>query len=195
MTTTLDRTIWITFHSLSWLNPKKWNAEIDNQQPIEIAYLNSPVGWLKISGNGSFLYRIEYEDDYSAQKEIIPTELSRICTQLDEYFKGFRKEFDLNLKPHGTDFQLRVWDEVTKIQYGKVNTYLDLAIQLGDKGSLRAVGGANGSNPIPIVIPCHRVIGAGGKLVGYTGGLWRKEWLLKNEGFKFSADPDQLDLF
>lgn len=141
------------------------------------------------------MYRIEFLDDYSVEQEVVPGELSESCTQLAEYFGGSRSEFTLRLKPQGTNFQLRVWEKVGQIKFGSVKTYLDLAIELGDKGSLRAVGGANGSNPIPIIIPCHRVIGAGGKLVGYGGGLWRKQWLLEKEGFRFSADPDQLDLF
>ena len=102
--------------------------------------------------------------------------------QLREYFALKRKVFDLTLDIIGTDFQKKVWQELTKIHYGETISYKELAIRLGNIESIRAVGRANGANPIPIVIPCHRVIGANGKLVGYGGGLKIKEKLLEIEG-------------
>ncbi len=178
------------------MNYKNSNPEIGNPGAISIAFLDTPIGLLRITGDRLFLHRIEFVTENSiAQQKLIPSALSHVGSQLDEYFNGSRKEFDLELRPEGTDFQLRVWKKVGKVKFGQVTTYLNMAINLGDKGLLRAVGGANGANPIPIVIPCHRVIGAEGRLIGYGGGLWRKQWLLEHEGFKYSPDPDQMDLF
>ena len=102
--------------------------------------------------------------------------------QLKEYFKRERKEFNLKLEIIGTEFQKRVWRELLKIPYGKTITYNQLAINLGDKKAIRAAAAANGANPLPIVIPCHRVIGSNGNLVGYGGGLKVKQKLLELEG-------------
>ena len=102
--------------------------------------------------------------------------------QLKEYFKRERKEFNLKLEIIGTEFQKRVWRELLKIPYGKTITYNKLAINLGDKKAIRAAAAANGANPLPIVIPCHRVIGSDGNLVGYGGGLEVKQKLLELEG-------------
>jgi methylated-DNA-[protein]-cysteine S-methyltransferase len=101
--------------------------------------------------------------------------------QLDAYFAGELEAFDLSLAPEGTPFQLRVWEELTRIPYGETISYSQLAERIGDPRAVRAVGLANGRNPISIVVPCHRVIGADGSLVGYGGGLERKRWLLEHE--------------
>jgi methylated-DNA-[protein]-cysteine S-methyltransferase len=101
--------------------------------------------------------------------------------QLDAYFAGELEAFDLPLAPHGTAFQLRVWDELSRIPFAETISYKELALRLGDRKLVRAVGLANGRNPLSIVIPCHRVIGADGTLVGYGGGLERKRWLLDHE--------------
>jgi methylated-DNA-[protein]-cysteine S-methyltransferase len=111
--------------------------------------------------------------------------------QLDAYFAGELSDFDLPLAPHGTPFQRRVWDELTRIPFGETISYSELARRLGDPKLVRAVGLANGRNPIAIVIPCHRVIGADGSLVGYGGGLDRKRWLLDHEAV---ASGRQLNL-
>ncbi|MBN1937224.1 MAG: methylated-DNA--[protein]-cysteine S-methyltransferase [Anaerolineae bacterium] len=102
--------------------------------------------------------------------------------QLDEYFSGVRRVFDLPLGLHGTEFQQRVWRQLLEIPYGQTASYAEVARALGNPQAVRAVGLANGKNPISIIVPCHRVIGSDGNLVGYGGGLWRKEWLLKHEG-------------
>ncbi|HET8948118.1 MAG TPA: methylated-DNA--[protein]-cysteine S-methyltransferase [Candidatus Polarisedimenticolia bacterium] len=107
--------------------------------------------------------------------------LERLRSQLAGYFDGSRRRFDLPLRFAGTPFQERVWNRLLEIPYGEVRSYLDLARDLGDPKAVRAVGGANGSNPISILVPCHRVIGADGSIVGYGGGLERKEWLLAHE--------------
>jgi methylated-DNA-[protein]-cysteine S-methyltransferase len=104
-----------------------------------------------------------------------------IREQLDGYFAGELDAFALELAPHGTPFQMRVWDKLTRIPFGETISYSELARRLGDPKLVRAVGLANGRNPISIIIPCHRVIGADGSLVGYGGGLERKKWLLEHE--------------
>lgn len=113
-----------------------------------------------------------------------------IFNQLKEYFEGTRKEFDVPLDLEGTDFQKRVWNELQKIPYGKTITYKTLSEKLGDVKAIRAVGKANGQNPVAIIIPCHRVIGANGNLVGYAGGLAIKEKLLHLEG---ALNPELFD--
>ena len=105
-----------------------------------------------------------------------------LSTQLAEYFDGRRHVFELPLAPEGTPFQLRVWNALLDIPYGETISYGELAVRIGDRSASRAVGLANGSNPLPIVIPCHRVIGSNGKLTGYGGGLPIKERLLTLEG-------------
>jgi methylated-DNA-[protein]-cysteine S-methyltransferase len=107
----------------------------------------------------------------------------RVASQLDAYFEGSLRSFDVPLAPSGTTFQRSVWDELTQIPYGEVASYGAIAARLGRPTASRAVGAANRTNPIAIVVPCHRVIGANGALTGYAGGMWRKEWLLKHEGY------------
>jgi methylated-DNA-[protein]-cysteine S-methyltransferase len=107
--------------------------------------------------------------------------LQRAKEQLEEYFNGGRKEFKIYLSPSGTNFQKNVWAAVREIAFGKTCSYEDIAKSLGDIKVIRAAAAANGKNPLPIVIPCHRVIGKDGSLTGYSGGLWRKKWLLDLE--------------
>lgn len=104
-----------------------------------------------------------------------------VITQLDEYFSGKRKVFNLQLNPTGSEFMKEVWHHVSRIPYGETRTYGEIATLLGDKKLTRAIGLAVAKNPIPIIIPCHRVIGKNGDLTGYAGGLWRKQWLLQHE--------------
>ena len=102
--------------------------------------------------------------------------------QLLEYFAGRRKAFDVPLAPKGTPFQLAVWNALLEVPYGETVTYAELARRIGRPAAVRAVGAANGANPIPVIIPCHRVIGSNGTLTGYGGGIERKQWLLALEG-------------
>ncbi|MEE8416616.1 MAG: methylated-DNA--[protein]-cysteine S-methyltransferase [Desulfobacterales bacterium] len=111
----------------------------------------------------------------------LPFCLKACLKQIDEYFKGKRKEFLLNLEPLGTNFQKRVWQQLRKISFGETVSYGDIANAIDNPNACRAVGNANRINPICIIIPCHRVIGSDGSLTGYGGGLWRKEWLLEHE--------------
>ena len=108
--------------------------------------------------------------------------LNRVEAQLKEYFAGKRTTFDLPLEPSGTDFQLSVWELLRKIPYGVTTSYGELARRLGEPKASRAVGAANGANPIPIIVPCHRVVGSKGELTGFGGGIERKRWLLEHEG-------------
>ncbi len=118
-------------------------------------------------------------DEECLEKETLT--IRRAAKQLNEYLNGERKEFTLVLKPEGTEFQLQVWQALRTIPYGETRTYAQIAEMIGNKGASRAVGLANGKNPISILIPCHRVIGADGKLTGYAGGKERKEKLLNME--------------
>jgi methylated-DNA-[protein]-cysteine S-methyltransferase len=141
--------------------------------------LPSPVGDLLLrADDDGRLTELYTRHDGAATTEWPFPEIS---AQIDAYFAGEREEFELALAPHGTAFQMRVWDELTKIPYGETISYSELARRLGDLKLVRAVGTANGRNPISIIIPCHRVIGADGSLVGYGGGLERKKWLLEHE--------------
>ncbi|MFZ9630225.1 MAG: methylated-DNA--[protein]-cysteine S-methyltransferase, partial [Ilumatobacteraceae bacterium] len=105
----------------------------------------------------------------------------RAVVQLGEYFDGRRREFDVPLDPHGTDFQLAVWRVLRTIPYGTTMTYGEQARALGDANKARAVGAANGRNPISVIVPCHRVVGGNGSLTGFAGGLDAKSWLLAHE--------------
>ena len=122
--------------------------------------------------------RDNIEDDYIKKETELIYEAFK---QLDEYLKGERREFELPLKAEGTQFQMSVWDALTKIPYGETRSYKDIAVAINNEKAVRAVGNANNKNPISIFIPCHRVIGANGKLVGYGGGLDIKEILLNLE--------------
>ncbi len=124
-----------------------------------------------------------YERSYSGDEILEDTAAcSEVRQQLEQYFARERREFELRLAPRGSEFQLRVWEELTRIPYGQTISYGEQARRLGDPSLSRAVGAANGGNPIWLVIPCHRVIGADGSLVGYGGGLPVKRWLLEHEG-------------
>lgn len=146
-------------------------------------HYNSPVGTLLLKASEEALLSIEFSDraDGNSLSDISSEIIRRTVTQLEEYFEGNRKTFDLHLSPEGTDFQQRVWEALQEIPYGQTKTYAGLSVQLGDPKAVRAVGTANGKNPIPIIIPCHRVIGANNNLTGYAGGIERKRWLLKHE--------------
>jgi methylated-DNA-[protein]-cysteine S-methyltransferase len=147
---------------------------------MEEAIYSSPVGLLNITGTDAGIRSILY-GDFVKENGKVPECLVECIQQLDEYFNGRRKVFNLLLDAEGTDFQLRIWKLLQDIPFGRTLSYLELAIFSGDAKAVRAVGHANGQNKINIVVPCHRVIGSNQKLIGYGGGLWRKEWLLKHE--------------
>ncbi|MCX6291684.1 MAG: methylated-DNA--[protein]-cysteine S-methyltransferase [Bacteroidetes bacterium] len=151
-----------------------------------ITYLKSPIGNLKICGNGNGISSVDFTDQF---EETTSTEdlLLDCAFQLDQYFKGKQKDFSVPLDLKGTVFQKKIWSELQKIPFGKTISYLELAMRHGDVKAIRAVGLANAKNPVAILVPCHRVIGVGGDLTGYAGGLQRKKWLLELEG---SLHPD-----
>ncbi len=148
---------------------------------METCIISSPLGFTKIVGDNDGIVSITVLNSEEKITDIIPLELEDCVIQLQEYFEGQRKEFDLKLNPDGTDFQKKVWKQLLEIPYGKTLSYLELSKQLHDVKAIRAVANANGKNPIWIIIPCHRVIGSDGSLTGYAGGLNRKQWLLEHE--------------
>ena len=160
-----------------------------------ISYLKSPIGQLKITADESSVNSILFVFDDTEMEVENDNEVLEICKeQLKEYFAGVRKEFNVNIHQEGTEFQQKVWAELIKIPYGKTVSYNDIARDIGGRNMMRAVGAANGKNLISIIVPCHRVIGSDGKLTGYAGGMWRKEWLLKHED-KYSGEERQMEMF
>ncbi len=152
-------------------------------------YYRSPIGTLEMMGSRDGISCISFVDREVTYGDI-PDCLKECALQLDQYFAGRRTEFSFPLDLQGTEFQKRVWRELQKIPFGKTVSYLEIALAVGTRESIRAVGRANGQNPIVIVVPCHRVIGRDGSLTGYGGGLWRKRWLLD-----FENPPRQETLF
>jgi methylated-DNA-[protein]-cysteine S-methyltransferase len=153
---------------------------------LSYTYLESPVGTLLLAGDSDGLHQVLFSTDGRPARpgpawEENPSALDQVVRQLKAYFAGELENFDLSLSPRGTPFQQKVWSELQKIPYGKTISYGELARRIGNPKASRAVGLANGSNPISIVIPCHRVIGSNGKLTGYGGGLPIKEKLLALE--------------
>ena len=148
-----------------------------------IFFYNTKLGKIAIIENGQEITHIEIvEDKYPEEIQICETELTKKAfTQLEEYFEGKRKCFELPLNPKGTEFQKKVWKALCDIPYGETRSYKDVAIAINNPKGPRAVGMANNKNPIMIVIPCHRVVGSNGSLVGYAGGLHIKEKLLSIE--------------
>lgn len=150
---------------------------------LQTTYCKTPLGIAKITGteNGIEAITLLEEDALISASDKIPPCLQQCVTQLEDYFKGERVDFNLLVNPKGTTFQKKVWKSLTRIPFGKTKSYLEQAKSLGDAKAIRAVATANGKNPIWIVIPCHRVIGSDGSLTGYAGGIWRKKWLLAHE--------------
>ncbi len=149
----------------------------------QLIYINSPVGRIAIHGTADHITAVLFEDE-AQQHVATPGAAPLLYTaaqQLEEYFSKTRKTFDFPMQQPGTDFQQRVWQQLTTIPFGETITYLALAKRVGNVKSIRAVGTTNGKNALAIVVPCHRVIGSGGVLTGYAGGLWRKQWLLDHE--------------
>ena len=167
---------------------------------IEIVYYRSPLGVLEIRSNGHTISDVLFLNSWKGSKVneadiefTVPksTAIKNCIKQLDEYFAGKRTEFKMNLAQVGTEFQQTVWKELMNIPYGKTISYMELSKRIGNVKAIRAVGTANGNNSISIIIPCHRVIGSNGSLVGYGGDLWRKKWLLEHEA-KFAHGVQSL---
>jgi len=151
------------------------------------ARFESPIGSLEITAEKRGIVAIDFVEKSGLMKlrpgkaPRGPKVLTDCLVQLDEYFHGRRKSFSVPLRLEGTDFQKKVWAALRRIPFGKTATYGEIAEAAGNRRAGRAVGGANHRNPVSIIVPCHRVIGADGRLTGYGGGLWRKEWLLAHE--------------
>jgi len=145
-----------------------------------LGYYHSPIGILKISSEDNYISTISFVEKEDIK--IHNTAIIESCiNQLKEYFEHKRKEFNIPLKQKGSEFQQAVWTEMENIKFGKIFSYGQLACNINKPSSARAVGMACSKNNIPIIIPCHRVVGSNGKLTGYAGGLRRKEWFLKHE--------------
>lgn len=153
--------------------------------------LETPVGFLNLSTDNEKLYTVSFSATPVTSSKYVPAVIQQCVSQLEEYFDGSRKEFDLKLNLAGTTFQKKVWEYIQNIPFGETATYIEVAEALGSKKLTRAVGLANSKNPIPIIIPCHRIIGSSGKLTGYAGGIERKKWLLQHE-LKYSTPKNRL---
>jgi len=151
------------------------------------AFYESPIGTIEIVGTEagvSGLNFVDIKEEIKARrpKGAPPKPVADALAQIDGYFRGDRKVFTVKLDLRGTPFQMKVWDKLLRVEFGKTTTYKTLAKAVGRAAATRAVGGANHSNPVSIIVPCHRVVGSDGRLTGYGGGLWRKDWLLRHEG-------------
>jgi len=152
-----------------------------------------PVGTMEITMEGKKVLSIQFLKKYTSSTPITSLDPSMkfFFDELDQYFKKDLKTFQTQVSLHGSEFEIKVWQELLKIPYANIRSYKDIAKGIGDINGVRAVGGANGRNKIPILIPCHRVIGNNGSLTGYSGGLEIKSWLLHHEG----AIAEQLQVF
>lgn len=168
-------------HRLTYLSPLgEIRIEGTDEAVSSILFADTamPEGWPEAN---PFAHASLQGAQHDAEDAGIPAALRQCRLQLDEYFRGERKTFDFPYVFAGTTFQRAVWAELAAVPYATSLSYKDLAIAVGSERAVRAVGSANGRNKLTIVLPCHRIIGSGGKLTGYAGGLWRKEWLLRHE--------------
>ncbi|MEO6456439.1 MAG: methylated-DNA--[protein]-cysteine S-methyltransferase [Ginsengibacter sp.] len=156
----------------------------------DTAYYSSPIGTMFIKSVDNTIEEISFINTLKGLKidedkidlTIKSSSLIQKCIQqLKEYFEGKRKQFELAINQNGTDFQKKVWNDLLHIPFGNTISYLELSRRIGNVKAIRAVGTCNGSNKLCIVVPCHRVIGIKGDLIGYGGDLWRKKWLLEHE--------------
>ena len=148
---------------------------------METCYIDTPLGIAKIAGDNNGVASVSVLNSNEKITVEIPEVLEDCVYQLKEYFREERQQFDLKLNPQGTIFQKKVWQQLEQIPYGKTISYLTLSKQIGDVKAIRAAASANGKNPLWIIVPCHRVIGSDGSLIGYAGGISRKQWLLNHE--------------
>ncbi|MFT5137601.1 MAG: methylated-DNA-[protein]-cysteine S-methyltransferase [Arenicella sp.] len=153
--------------------------ELNVTETIFYDHLDTPLGNMEISANSSAVLAILFVDEVRKANSNLLTDLAK--GQLLSYFKGDLEKFDIPMDAKGTDFQKQVWQSLTTIGYGQTCSYSDIANKIENPKAVRAVGSANGKNPMTIVVPCHRVIGANGSLTGYASGVDRKAWLLNHE--------------
>ena len=154
--------------------------------------MESPLGNILLEADDKGITIVQFSWAEGVAKETSNVILNQCAKELSQYFNEKRMFFSVPLSLNGTDFQMRVWAELQNVPYGTTSTYLKMAQKLGDEKVIRAAASANGKNPIAIIVPCHRVIGTNGDLVGYAGGLDKKKWLLEHEG---ALNKDQLELF
>ncbi|WZL90579.1 methylated-DNA--[protein]-cysteine S-methyltransferase [Salinimicrobium sp. 3283s] len=145
------------------------------------ASVKTPLGNAIFEGDANGISKLYLTEEIPETTSVSTPFLQEAKEQLQQYFSGELKKFNLKLNPEGTVFQKKVWQALQNIPYGKTVSYMELAKELGDPLAIRAVAAANGKNPLWILVPCHRVIGSDGSLTGYAGGLWRKKWLLDHE--------------
>ena len=155
-------------------------------------YYKSPLGPIEIVGGQDNILALHFVEEMRNEDGEMTFCVKECMKQLDEYFMGERHKFFLNLQPVGTEFQKSVWRQLETIPYGKTRSYGAIAESLGKPNASRAVGSANGKNPIAIIIPCHRVIGSDGSLTGYGGGIWRKRWLIGFERGEHTQSPNDI---
>jgi methylated-DNA-[protein]-cysteine S-methyltransferase len=155
---------------------------------MKTIYIKNDIGVLQITGSVNGVERIRIDENDSYEKSIVPEYLKKCVQEIKEYIQGTRTDFTFMMNPKGTDFQKKIWRIINEVSFGKTATYLQIARIYGDTKAVRAVAAAIGKNPILVSIPCHRIIGSNGKLVGYAAGLHKKKWLLKNEGFSFQSE-------
>ena len=161
--------------------------------PVFLVRMASPIGRLEIVGNGEAITSLSIERDGTLPHDALPEQsdalLERAVAQLDEYFAGHRRDFDLPVSLAGSAFQLAVWEQLVDLEFGEVVSYGEVGMATGRSTAGRAVGGAVGANPIPIIVPCHRVLGSDGRITGYSGGegIPTKSWLLAHEGIPHSV--------
>ncbi len=145
-------------------------------------YLESPVGLIEIEGTREAIIGLHFVGERRPGAQVSSV-VEEALGQVRGYLAGSRRQFQLPLELGGTDFQRAVWQHLLTIPFGETASYGEVAVAIGRPRAVRAVGAANGRNPISIIVPCHRVLGSDGSLTGYGGGLWRKEWLLRHEGW------------
>ncbi|MGF7038699.1 methylated-DNA--[protein]-cysteine S-methyltransferase [Mucilaginibacter lappiensis] len=160
---------------------------------MPIVYHRTPVGIARITEDEGFISSISALDEEHEVTSPSTPLLQAAITQLDEYFAGSRKIFDMPIKQQGTPFQQQVWEQLLQIKYGSTISYAQQSNQMNSPLAIRAIAAANGKNSLWIVVPCHRVIGSDGSLTGYAGGLWRKQWLLEHEARTLGIGQTKLD--
>ena len=155
---------------------------------MESIQFKSTLGVIEITGDDAGIQTIRIQEEHQIRERPIPKVLEASVEQLKEYIEGSRTTFTFLMNPKGTEFQKQVWKILLTIPFGKTLPYLEVAQIYGNTKAVRAVAAAIGKNPILVAVPCHRVIGSNGSLVGFAAGLEKKKWLLENEGFPFQAE-------
>jgi len=155
-------------------------------EKICFGYYESSIGLIEVSGTSEAVRSVDFVEQ-QRETSNSNTMVENVVRQIQEYFEGNLREFDAPIDPQGTAFQKAVWRRLLEVPYGRTASYGDIARAVGNPKAVRAVGGANGRNPIAIIVPCHRIIGSDGSMTEYGSGIWRKEWLLKHEGWSFGG--------